>query len=147
MPRHTVLSRRSWLAGLPIAAQRAARAAAQPPLRLPQKVRLALIGVQGHIGEITGHLKEVPDVEFVAVADPEREGRRAFRPRTAGGPAPIYRLPADARQREARYGGRRRAQWKPFGDPAGSDRAQAAYRVGEAAGYRAGRPVAHPRGR
>src|SRR5450631_422085 len=77
MSDSNTLSRRSWLAGLPIAAQQAARAA-QPTVHLPQKVRLALIGVEGHMGEITGHLKEAPDVEFVAVSDTDPKAAAHF---------------------------------------------------------------------
>ena len=73
----TILSRRSWLAGAPIAAQQVARAA-QPTVHLPHKVRIGLIGAQGHIGEVTGHLKEAPDVEFVAVADPDPKATARF---------------------------------------------------------------------
>jgi predicted dehydrogenase len=77
MSKPSILSRRSWLAAAPIAAQNLARAA-QPTLRLPQKVRIALAGVQGHIGEITNHLKEAPDVEVVAVADPDPKATARF---------------------------------------------------------------------
>src|SRR4051812_20100989 len=70
MPR-TTISRRSWMAGLPLA-QQALRAA--EALHLPRKVRIALIGVEGHTGEILNRLKEAPDVEFVAVADPDPKG-------------------------------------------------------------------------
>ena len=77
MPTRTILSRRSWLAGAPIAAQQAARAAL-PPVRLPQKVRIGLAGVEGHIGEITNHLQEAPDVEFVAAADPDPKATARF---------------------------------------------------------------------
>jgi len=64
-----MLTRRSLLAAAPLAAQ-AVRAAAEP-LRLPQKVRLALIGVEGHTGEVIGRLPLLPDVELVAVSDTE----------------------------------------------------------------------------
>jgi len=67
------LSRRAWLAGVPIAAW-----AAKSTLHLPQKVRIALIGVEGHIGEVTNHLKDAPDVEFVAVADPDPKAAARF---------------------------------------------------------------------
>jgi predicted dehydrogenase len=62
------ISRRSWLAGVPVAAQQAARAA-EPPLKLPRKVQIALIGAEGHTGEVIGRLKQAPDVELVAVSD------------------------------------------------------------------------------
>ena len=44
-------------------------AAAPVPLRLPRKVRLAMLGLEGHIGEILDPLPLLPDVELVAVAD------------------------------------------------------------------------------
>jgi predicted dehydrogenase len=93
MPNPTILSRRSWLAGAPIAAQLAARAA-QPTVHLPHKVRIALIGVQGHITEITSHLKEAPDVEFVAVADTDPKAAAHF----ARGPLAGIRQYTDYRQ-------------------------------------------------
>ena len=66
------MTRRSVLAGIPIAAQ-ALRAA--EPLRLPQKVRIGLIFVEGHTGEVLTHLKDLPDVELAAVADPDPAAR------------------------------------------------------------------------
>jgi predicted dehydrogenase len=44
-------------------------AAAAAPLRLPGKIRIALAGVEGHMGEILGQLPSLPDVELVAAAD------------------------------------------------------------------------------
>jgi len=70
------ISRRSWLAGIPLAAQ-AARAPL-PAVKLPHKVRIGLIGVEGHVGEITNHLKEAPDVEFVAAADLDPKAMARF---------------------------------------------------------------------
>ena len=64
------MTRRTLLAGLPLAAQAAAQ-----PLRLPQKVRLALIGVEGHTGEVLGQLPHAPEVELVAVSDLQFESR------------------------------------------------------------------------
>jgi predicted dehydrogenase len=46
-------------------------AAAPVPLRLPRKVRLAVLGLEGHIGEILDPLPLLPDVELVAIADPD----------------------------------------------------------------------------
>ncbi len=57
-------TRRRWLAGA--AATVLASAA---PVRLPRKIRIGLIGLDGHYGEITEHLSEVPDAEFVALSD------------------------------------------------------------------------------
>ena len=47
--------------------------AAPAPLRLPRKVRLAILGLEGHIEEILDPLPLLPDVELVAVAD--RDGK------------------------------------------------------------------------
>ncbi len=46
-----------------------ASAALAAPLRLPGKVRIALIGVEGHMGEILRPLRSLPEVELVAAAD------------------------------------------------------------------------------
>ncbi|MBZ5595116.1 MAG: Gfo/Idh/MocA family oxidoreductase [Acidobacteriia bacterium] len=59
------LSRRAWIAGAAMAAQ----AANQSIVRLPQKVRVAIIGLEGHIGEILEPLDRLPDVELVAIQD------------------------------------------------------------------------------
>jgi len=48
----------------------AAQAAEKTVIRLPQKVRLAIVGLEGHISEILGPLDRLPDVELVAVQDP-----------------------------------------------------------------------------
>ena len=48
----------------------AAQAANQEIIRLPQKVRLAIIGLEGHIGEILRPMDRLPDVELVAICDP-----------------------------------------------------------------------------
>lgn len=62
------LTRRSWLAGGAVAL--AAGQRPEPP-RLPRKVRLALIGLDGHTGEILRPLPQLPDVTLVAVCDPD----------------------------------------------------------------------------
>lgn len=60
------VTRREWIGGAALAAQ----AAGEPIVRLPQKVRLAILGLEGHIEEILGPLPRLPDVELVAVQDP-----------------------------------------------------------------------------
>jgi predicted dehydrogenase len=69
-----------------IAGMAALPAGAGEPLRLPRKVRVGLIGIEGHTSEITSPLKNLPDVELVAVADPSASERAAFlrSPRLAG---------------------------------------------------------------
>jgi predicted dehydrogenase len=53
------------MAGAAVAAQ----AARQDMVRLPQKVRIAMIGLEGHIGEILEPMDRLPDVALVAVYD------------------------------------------------------------------------------
>ncbi len=73
------LSRRGWLAGSLAAVLSPTSAAAQPqPIRLPRKVRLGLIGLDGHTGELIQPLPQLPDVELVAVADPKPDALAAF---------------------------------------------------------------------
>lgn len=59
------LSRRSWMAGAALAAQ----AAPREIVRLPKKVRLAIIGLEGHTSEILDPMNQLPDVELAAVWD------------------------------------------------------------------------------
>ena len=59
------MTRRAWIGGAALAAQ----AADLTIVRLPQHVRLAIIGLEGHTGEILGPLNRLPDVELVAVQD------------------------------------------------------------------------------
>jgi predicted dehydrogenase len=74
------ISRRSLIAGAPLAVQ-----AAEPALQLPHRVRLALIGMEGHTGEVLGQLRRIPDLELAAVADPDARAmaRLARSPETA----------------------------------------------------------------
>src|SRR5450631_1906062 len=46
-------------------------AAAAPVLRLPKKIRIGIIGMEGHLGEILNPIQGMPDVELVAVSDAE----------------------------------------------------------------------------
>src|SRR5512140_1735698 len=73
------ITRRSWMAG-------AAAAAAPAPLRLPRKIRLAFIGLAGHIGEVLNPLQNLPDVEIAAWWDPDPQaGARLARTPAAAG--------------------------------------------------------------
>ncbi|MCW5983395.1 MAG: Gfo/Idh/MocA family oxidoreductase [Bryobacteraceae bacterium] len=66
------LTRRSMFAGAmaaPLLGQES-----PPAVRLGRKVRIALIGLEGHTGEILGPLARLPDVSLVAVADPDEKG-------------------------------------------------------------------------
>ncbi|MFN7994076.1 MAG: Gfo/Idh/MocA family oxidoreductase [Bryobacteraceae bacterium] len=61
------MTRRKWLTGTLMATARAA------PLRLPRKVRVALIGLEGHMSEILDPLPLLPDIEITAMADRDPE--------------------------------------------------------------------------
>jgi predicted dehydrogenase len=61
------LSRRAWVTGVALAPQVAARQI----VRLPQKVRLGLIGLAGHISEILDPMEQLPDLQLVAIQDPD----------------------------------------------------------------------------
>ena len=61
-----MLSRRAWMAGAALASQ----AKAQETVRLPRKVRLAIIGLEGHTGEVLDPMDRLPDLELAAVSDP-----------------------------------------------------------------------------
>ena len=62
------LTRRSVLAGMAAAA--AARAA--EPLKLNRKVRVAIVGLDGHPTEITKPLNDIPELEIVAITAADR---------------------------------------------------------------------------
>jgi predicted dehydrogenase len=64
------ITRREWIGGATLAAQ----AAGGEIVRLPHKVRLAIIGLEGHTSEILGPLDRLPDVQLAAVYD--RDARR-----------------------------------------------------------------------
>lgn len=72
------LSRRVLLAG----AAAAAYAAEPATVRLPRRLRMAIIGFDGHVGEITEHLRSLPDIEAAAIsdADPKAMERGARNP-------------------------------------------------------------------
>jgi predicted dehydrogenase len=75
------MTRRTLLA----TAAAALPAAANEPVRLPKKIRLGIIGFDGHPGEITGPLPQLPDIEVVAICDanPQVLARQAKNPRLA----------------------------------------------------------------
>jgi predicted dehydrogenase len=64
----------------------AALAGAEEAVKLPSKVRLGIIGFDGHAGDITGPLPQLPDVEVVAIADanPQALARQSKNPRLSG---------------------------------------------------------------
>jgi predicted dehydrogenase len=66
------MTRRTWMTGAMLAA------AAPQPLRLPHKVRLAILGLEGHTSEILDPLPLLPDVELVAIADRDPRALAGF---------------------------------------------------------------------
>jgi len=56
------MTRRGLLSALPALA-------AAPSIRLPQRIRVAILGLDGHTGEIVRPLPQLPDVEVVAISD------------------------------------------------------------------------------
>lgn len=56
-------SRRDWFATA------LATSAMASPLKLPQKIRIAVIGQEGHLSEVLDPLPQLPDVEVVAYSD------------------------------------------------------------------------------
>lgn len=72
-------TRRSLITG-------AAASLAAQTLKLPGRIRVAVVGLDGHPGEITKPLKELPDVEIVALAAPDSSSARRF----AGGKPVLY---------------------------------------------------------
>ena len=63
------LSRRQILASSALAFA----AAGNAEVRLPRKVRLGLIDLQGHVSEIISPLPQLPDIEVVAIAHPDEK--------------------------------------------------------------------------
>ena len=83
-PQIRTLTRRSVLAGM-------AAAAAAEPLKLSRKVRVAIIGLDGHPTEITKPLNDIPELEIVGIAAADRTQIERFirnKPRLAN--AKIY---------------------------------------------------------
>jgi predicted dehydrogenase len=74
--RFSAFSRRTLLAG---AAASVLRGEELPgAVRLPRKVRVAMIGLDGHTGDILEPLPRLPDVEMVAFSDPDAAMRARF---------------------------------------------------------------------
>jgi predicted dehydrogenase len=84
--RMQTLSRRSWMAGAALASQ----AAVHETMRLPKKVRLAIIGLEGHIGEILDPMDRLPDVELAAVWDRDPKAAHDFTTGKHGAGARAY---------------------------------------------------------
>lgn len=72
-------TRRAVIAGL------ACAPAAMAAVRLPRKVRLGLLDLEGHVGEVIKPLPQLPDVEVVAIAHPSAAvvKKQASNPRLA----------------------------------------------------------------
>jgi len=73
----------------------AALAVAATPVRLPQRLRVAILGLDGHTAEIVDQIPRLPDVEIVAVSDADSKTLAKFMVKPALAKAKPY---ADARQ-------------------------------------------------
>ncbi len=62
------LSRRALLAGAALEAQQTAET-----VRFDRKIRVGLVGLEGHTGEIIRPLPRLPEVEVVAISDPDQK--------------------------------------------------------------------------
>jgi predicted dehydrogenase len=74
------MSRRLLLGGAALLAQAA-------PIRLPGKIRLGILGLEGHIAELLDPLPQLPDVELVAVSDADPARLNNFATQTLTGRA------------------------------------------------------------
>ena len=52
-----------------------AQATPTTPVRLPRKIRLGILGLEGHISEVLDPLPQLPDVELAAVSDADAAQR------------------------------------------------------------------------
>lgn len=66
-------TRRQVLAGAGVAAMATAE-----EIRLPRKIRLGLLDLEGHVGEVIKPLPRLPDVEVVAIACPDPGAAQKF---------------------------------------------------------------------
>jgi predicted dehydrogenase len=69
----------------------ASQASALQIVRLPKKVRLALIGLEGHISEILDPMERLPDVQLVAIQDPDPQLMARVAEGKHGAGARLYR--------------------------------------------------------
>ncbi|MEO8127166.1 MAG: Gfo/Idh/MocA family oxidoreductase [Bryobacteraceae bacterium] len=73
----------------------AALAAAATPVRLPRRLRVGILGLDGHTAEIVDQIPRLPDVEIVAVSDADSKALSKFMEKPALAKAKPF---ADARQ-------------------------------------------------
>lgn len=66
------LSRRHWLAGAALASVQTPE-----PIRFGRRIRIALLGLEGHMNEILRPLPRLPEVEVTAIADPDEKAMAA----------------------------------------------------------------------
>jgi predicted dehydrogenase len=59
-------------------------------VKLPKKVRVAMVGMQGHPSEITGPAATLPDIEIVALWEPDAGARAAALRRGPTSKAKVY---------------------------------------------------------
>ncbi|MBA3973991.1 MAG: hypothetical protein C0504_07205 [Candidatus Solibacter sp.] len=65
-------------------------AIAQAQLKLPRTIRVAMIGLQGHPGEILGPAARMPDIEICALHEPDAGARNSALRRGPASKAKVY---------------------------------------------------------
>jgi len=76
------LTRRSLIAGASLSGMALAAQTPSPIVRLPKPVRVAILGLSGHISEILDALKVLPDVHLQALSDGDPKRLNAVGERT-----------------------------------------------------------------
>jgi len=69
----------------------ASQASARQIVRLPKKIKLALIGLEGHIDEILDPMERLPDIQLVAIQDPDPQLMARVAQGKHGAGARLYR--------------------------------------------------------
>ncbi len=65
-------------------------ALATQQVKLPKKIRIAMVGLQGHPGEILGPAATLPDIEIVAISEPDAGARNSALRRGPASKAKVY---------------------------------------------------------
>lgn len=65
-------------------------ALAMQQIKLPKKVRIAMVGLQGHPGEVLGPAATIPGIEICALSEPDAAARRGAMRRGPAANAKVY---------------------------------------------------------
>lgn len=100
MPVSHSLTRRHLIAGASLSGIALAAQTPAPIVKLPKKVRLAILGLSGHISEILDALKVLPDVKLQAISDSNAKLLNAVGERAGVPPEHRYGSHQDLLRRE-----------------------------------------------